>query len=136
MARIIYAEDEAMMGELVQTVLMAEGHAVGVVKDGAEVLPVITRRRPDLLILDVSMPGVTGSQVLRDVRRDPELYNLPVLMLTARTSQGDEDIARVAGASDYLRKPFAPEMLASRVQALLDRKEEQEARRTPPSRGI
>lgn len=119
MARIIYAEDDELVGELVQATLIDAGHAVGVVGNGRDALEVVKRRRPDLLILDISMPEMTGSQVLDVIRIDPELYDLPVLMLTGRRSQTEEDIALKAGATEYLRKPFDPDQLVVTVSALL-----------------
>lgn len=121
MARIIYAEDDELVAELVQATLIDAGHAVGVVKNGREALAVVQQRRPDLLILDISMPEMTGSQVLDQVRLDPRLYDLPVLMLTARRSQTEEDIALKAGATEYLRKPFDPDRLVATVDALLSK---------------
>lgn len=119
MARIIYAEDDELVGELVQATLLDAGHAVGVVNNGRQALEIVQQRRPDLLILDISMPEMSGSHVLDAVRRDPVLYDLPVLMLTGRRSQTDEDIALKAGATDYLRKPFDPDRLVVTVNALL-----------------
>lgn len=121
MARIIYAEDDELVGELVQTTLIDAGHAVGVVNNGRDALEVVQQRRPDLLILDISMPEMTGSQVLDAIRLDPQLYDLPVLMLTARRSQTEEDIALKAGATEYLRKPFDPDVLVVTVSALLNK---------------
>ena len=119
MAFIIYAEDDELMGELVQVTLMSAGHGVGVLGDGDDALQILRRRKPDLLILDINMPRMSGSEVLAAIRRDPELYNLPVLMLTARRETIDEHIARAAGANDYLRKPFDPDELIAVVNRLL-----------------
>lgn len=119
MALIIYAEDDELVGELVQTTLIDAGHAVGVVTNGRDALAIVRQRRPDLLILDISMPQMTGSQVLDQVRLDERLYDLPVLMLTARRSQTEEDMALKAGATEYLRKPFDPDQLVVTVSALL-----------------
>lgn len=119
MARIIYAEDDELVGELVQATLIDAGHAVGVVHNGRDAIEVVQQRRPDLVILDISMPEMTGSQVLDMIRRDPALYDIPVLMLTGRRSQVDEDIALKAGATEYLRKPFDPDQLAVTVDAML-----------------
>lgn len=126
MARIIYAEDDQLVGELVQAVLMDAGHAVGVVPDGKAAMAVLANRRPDLLILDMSMPEMSGSEVLDKVRRDPALYDMPVLIITGRVSVADETIARTAGATEYLRKPFDPDELTVIVDRLL-------RRRPPPS---
>lgn len=127
MALIIYAEDDELVGELVQTTLIDAGHAVGVVTNGRDALQVVQQRRPDLLILDISMPEMSGSQVLDRIRLDPQLYDLPVLMLTGRRSQIEEDIALKAGATEYLRKPFDPDMLVVTVSALLGKAVRSEA---------
>lgn len=119
MARIIYAEDDDLVGDLVQGTLIDAGHGVGLVKNGKEAVQVVRQRRPDLLILDISMPEMTGSQALDVIRRDPALYDLPVLMLTGRRGQTDEDIAIKAGATEYLRKPFDPDQLVVIVSAML-----------------
>ena len=106
MGRIILAEDEEISGTIASTVLMNAGHAVGWLKDGKEVLAALVRRPPDLAILDCNMPGMSGVMVLREMRRRTDLCDVPVLMLTARTSAADEQIARFSGADEYLTKPF------------------------------
>ena len=120
MALIFYAEDDPMMGELVQATLMEAGHAVGVLGDGEDALRALRRRKPDLAIVDMAMPQMTGSELIKIVRRDPELYDVPILVLTARRSAEDEAIARQAGANGYLRKPFEPERLVSMVNQILE----------------
>ena len=72
-----------------------------------------------MLILDCNMPGKSGIMVLRELRQSPEFYRLPVLMLTGRGSNSDEDIARYEGANDYLTKPFDPVELIDRVEELM-----------------
>ena len=120
MALIFYAEDDPMMGELVQATLMEAGHAVGVLGDGEDALRALRRRKPDLAIVDMAMPQMSGSELIKIVRRDPELYDVPILVLTARRSAEDEAIARQAGANGYLRKPFEPERLVSMVNQILE----------------
>ncbi|GMM92574.1 response regulator [Qipengyuania sp. MTN3-11] len=119
MARIIYAEDDPLVGDLVKATLIDAGHAVGVVQTGREAVDVVRFRRPDLLILDITMPEMSGSEALDLIRRDPGLYDLPVLMLTGRRGQTDEDIALKAGASEYLRKPFDCDRLVVLVESML-----------------
>lgn len=136
MARIIFADDDPIVGAIVQKTLLDAGHAVGVVENGETALAAISRRRPDLLILDITMPGMTGSEVLDRVRRDPELWDLPVLMVTGRRSQSDEDIAIRAGATDYLRKPFDPDQLIVMVEALVRQGETKGPPGTAPRRSI
>ena len=119
MGRIILADDDEIIGDLVSDAFMAAGHAVGWLKDGKSALEVVRRRAPDLLILDCNMPGMSGVMVLRDLRRSPELFDLPVLMLTGRQSDADEEILRFEGADDYLRKPFDPAELVGMAEALM-----------------
>ncbi len=119
MARIIIADDDEIVATIVCDTLFAAGHAVGWVSDGERALEVVRGRAPDLLILDCNMPGKSGIMVLRELRQSPHFYRLPVLMLTARGSTSDEEIARYEGANDYLTKPFDPVELIDRVGDLM-----------------
>lgn len=119
MARIIIADDDEIVGEIVRDALLASGHGAGLITDGAEALRVVKARRPDLLILDCNMPGLSGVLVLREVRKTPELFDLPVMMLTGRRSAQDVDIAMFAGADAYVKKPFDPEELVFKVEEIL-----------------
>lgn len=119
MARIIIAEDDDIVGEVARDALIDAGHGVGLVTDGVEALSVIRARKPDLVILDCNMPGMSGVLVLREMRGSADLCEIPVLMLTARTSRQDEDLARYAGANAYMKKPFDPEELAFKVEEIL-----------------
>ena len=122
MGRIILAEDEEISGTIATSALMNAGHAVGWLRDGSEVIDVIARRPPDLVILDCNMPGMSGVMVLREMRRRADLYDVPVLMLTARTSISDEQIARFAGANEYLTKPFDLVELVDKAEDLMSGK--------------
>ena len=119
MGRIILADDDEIVGELVSDAFRAAGHAVGWLTDGKAALEVIRRRAPDLLILDCNMPEMSGVMVLRELRRSADLFDLPVLMLTGRQSDTDEEILRFEGADDYLRKPFDPAELVNMAEALM-----------------
>lgn len=119
MARIIIADDDPLIGEIARDALMARGHGVGLVGDGAQALQVVRARRPDLLILDCNMPELTGLLALREIRNTTGLSDLPVMMLTGRRSERDVELAFYEGANDYLKKPFDPEELVFRVEELL-----------------
>lgn len=119
MARIIIAEDDEIVGAIARDALIAAGHGAGLITDGAEALRVIKQRRPDLVVLDCNMPGLSGVLLVQELRKMPAFANLPVLMLTGRRSARDEELARFAGANDYMRKPFDPEEFAYRVDELL-----------------
>lgn len=141
MSHLLYADDHAHMRTLVRDLLAAEGHTVDVVEDGAAVLarmgtragePGATGRLPDLLILDVTMPGLSGLAVCRRLKADPRTAGVPVLMLTGEGSVDDRVAGFDAGADDYLPKPFHPRELRARVDALL-RLVRREADRNPTS---
>lgn len=119
MARIILAEDDEIVAELVRDVLMGAGHGVGVLPTGAQALAVIRSRMPDLVILDCNMPEMSGLLVLREMRNSPKLAGIPVLMLTGRRSEKDVSLAMYDGANDYMKKPFDPDELVFRVEDLL-----------------
>ena len=119
MARILVADDDSLVGDVVRYALTPRGNIVGVVASGAEAVRVAESKRPDLIILDCSMPGLSGVEALRQIRNSSTAYAIPVLMLTARSSQRDEDIAMRAGANDYLRKPFDPTELLVLVERLI-----------------
>jgi len=121
MARIIIADDDEIMGEIARDALIAAGHGAGLVADGVEALRVVKARRPDLLILDCNMPKMSGVLVLRELRNSPELYDLPVMMLTGRRSTQDVDLAMFAGADAYMKKPFDLDELVFKVDELLEK---------------
>ncbi len=119
MARIILADDDPIIGDLVSMHLTRCGHVVGVVTTGNDALKACWTKRPDMMILDCGMPDMSGILVLRQIRITPEIAETPILMLTGRRSQSDENIAMHAGANDYLTKPFDLHELAFRVEDLL-----------------
>ena len=123
MARIIIADDDEIIGEIARDALVASGHGAGLVTDGAEALRVVKARRPDLLVLDCNMPEMSGVLVLRELRKMPEFYDLPVMMLTGRRSRQDEELALFAGADEYVKKPFDPDEFVFRVEELLAKRQ-------------
>jgi two-component system response regulator MtrA len=120
-ARILVADDDVDIRELVEFKLSTLGHDVIVVSDGAAAVEACQAQRPDLAVLDVMMPGVSGLEAIRVIRADPALADLPVILLTARAQESDVETGFDSGADDYITKPFSPRELASRVQALLSR---------------
>ena len=120
MARIIIADDDPIIVELVREILAKEGHIVGALEDGAHVCEVLERKQPDLLILDCVMPQKSGIEVLREIRGSELCHRIPVLMLTARGSSSDQDIAFYSGADEYISKPFDRERLAMVVNAMIE----------------
>lgn len=119
MALIIIADDDPLVCDVVRSTLSSHGYLVGVVDNGLDALRAVEAKQPDLVILDCSMPGLSGVEVLRRVKLSRGSFDTPVLMLTARSSQEDEEIAFRAGAEDYLRKPFDPAELLVIVERML-----------------
>jgi two-component system response regulator MtrA len=122
MARIIYVEDDDLVAELVKDVLTRAGHLVGVIAHGTLAFETIVFKKPDLVILDQSLPGMQGMEILTQLRQVPATYLTPILMLTGKRGDAMSDEALAAGADDYLVKPFEPEDLVRRVAAALDAK--------------
>ncbi len=118
MATILIVDDEPNIRALARAYLEAEGYTVHEAGDGPERLAVFRRARPDLVILDIMLPGMNGLDVLHQIRRESEVY---VLLLTARSEEADRVIGLTAGADDYLTKPFSPRELVARVRAILRR---------------
>ena len=121
MALILLADDDELVGDVVRATLSARGHVVGLVGNGADAVRVVELKQPDLVILDCTMPELPGIEALRQIRLSRTAYRTPVLILTARRSEMDEEIAMRAGANDYLRKPFDPDELIVRVESLLEK---------------
>lgn len=119
MARIILADDDPVIGQLIANAMFDAGHALGVVGDGATALKLMRARAPHLAIIDCGMPIMSGVELVRAMRCDGQLCHVPILMLTARHSDADEALAFAAGANDYLRKPADLDQLVGRVDALL-----------------
>ena len=119
MARIIIADDDEIAGSIARDALADAGHVVGLVGDGRDALAAIRAKSPDLVVLDCNMPELSGLLVLRAMRDDKAMWNIPVLMLTGRQSDRDVELARYEGAGDYMKKPFDPDELVFRVEELL-----------------
>ncbi len=119
MARILIADDDELIAELASEVLIDAGHACGWVTHADAAWECAHHRRPDILLLDQSMPGESGLTLLRRLRWSPLLYDLPVIMFTGMNGAEDEAQAIYAGAQDFLSKPFDPEVLVERVTRIL-----------------
>lgn len=123
MKTILLIEDDRDIVELVRYNLEKEGYRVTAVGDGTSGLAQLRKSPPDLLILDLMLPKISGLEVCKEVRREPSLNRLPILMLTARSEEADRVVGLELGADDYVTKPFSPRELAARVKALLRRVE-------------
>jgi len=135
--RVLLIEDDRDIVELVRYNLEREGFQVASAMDGASGLAQIRKTPPDILLLDLMLPKLSGLDICKEIRRDTSLNKLPILMLTARGEEADRVVGLEMGADDYVTKPFSPRELGARVKALLRRTEPiNEPRRVIESRGL
>jgi DNA-binding response OmpR family regulator len=119
---VLVADDDEDILELVSFRLERAGYEVLTARDGADALATAQERQPDLAVLDVMMPGLNGYEVTQRLRADDATRDIPVILLTARVQEADVNRGFEAGADDYLRKPFSPQELRARVQAVIARR--------------
>jgi two-component system, OmpR family, phosphate regulon response regulator PhoB len=127
-AHILVVDDEPDISALVAYHLARDSYRVRTVADGREAIEAVERERPDLIVLDLMLPGMSGLDVLRELRGRPDFESVPVILLTARKEEDDRVEGLRLGADDYLSKPFSPQELVLRVGAVLRR-----VRQHPPA---
>jgi DNA-binding response OmpR family regulator len=130
MSRILVAEDDPDIASLLGHYLQRAGFEADMVSSGRDVLPRIRKAPPDLLLLDIMLPGLDGLEVCRAVRSDPQTAAIPIIMVTAKGEESDRIVGLELGADDYITKPFSPNEVIARIRALLRR-----AHRTGPPDG-
>ena len=121
MSRIVVVEDDTDIAEVVSHHLRKAGYETEVITSGNEVLSRLLHIPPDLVILDLMLPGMNGIEVCRAIRNEKRISNIPIIMLTAKVSESDRIIGLEIGADDYVTKPFSPKELVARVGAVLRR---------------
>jgi CheY-like chemotaxis protein len=122
MAKILVAEDERDIRDLVAFTLRFAGHEVVTVENGAEVVEQAPLVMPDLIMMDVRMPRMTGYEACTALKQDPRVANIPVVFLSAKGQEAEIQTGLELGAAEYLLKPFMPNELTERVDQLLARK--------------
>jgi len=123
--QILVVDDEADILELVRFNLSREGFQITCAETGEDALKLVKANPPDLLLLDLMLPGIDGLEVARLIKYDPKIRHIPIIMLTAKGEETDVVTGLELGADDYVTKPFSPRVLTARVKAVLRRK-------TPP----
>jgi two-component system, OmpR family, response regulator MprA len=123
-AHILVVDDDPRITDLLRRILAYEGYSVAIAASGSEALDRSLERPPELVVLDIMLPGLDGLEVAQRLRTAGD--NVPILMLTARDTVADRVKGFETGADDYLVKPFAPEELVARVKALLRRSQEEQ----------
>lgn len=116
---VLLIEDEPNIIEAISFILSRDGWSVRTHSKGHDAVEEVRRQAPDLVILDVMLPGRSGYEILADIRADPALVDLPVLMLTARGQRKDREMAERAGASRYMTKPFSNAEMLEAVRTMV-----------------
>ncbi len=119
--RIVVVEDEEKVISIIRAVLSREGFYIKSAPDGISGLKLIREEIPDLLILDLMLPGLDGFDVCREIRMDPRTAQIPIIILTCKSEELDRVLGLELGADDYITKPFSPRELLARVKAVLRR---------------
>ena len=119
MAKILIAEDERDIRELITFTLRYAGHEVSQAANGEEALTLAKQVIPELILMDVRMPKMTGYEACRHIKADDTLKNIPVVFLSAKGQETEIQTGLEVGASDYILKPFAPDQLIKRVSEIL-----------------
>lgn len=117
--RILVVEDEESLLKLESILFTSKGYAVTGVRDGKSALDAIAADRPDLVVLDVMLPGLDGFEVCRAIKENPVTSSIPVVMLTAKKSSNDLERGRLAGADAYLTKPFKSVKVLEVIEGLI-----------------
>ena len=123
MTLVLLVDDDPLIADIVDAGLRQAGYTVGVLSDGRGVLDVVEFKKPALVILDCAMPLMPGIEVLHRIRSSKACFGLPILMLTARGSPADRDIAMRAGATSYMHKPFKIDQLVMRIDRMIEERQ-------------
>ena len=126
-AKILLIEDEEDIASLIKLQADLSGYKVQVETDGLNGYRAVEREMPELIILDIMLPGLNGLDVCRKIKNHPELKQIPIILVSAKSEELDVILGLELGADDYVTKPFSPKILFSRVKAVLRRKTEPEA---------
>lgn len=119
MAKILIAEDERDIRDLITFTLRFAGYEVVAASNGEEAVNLAQQERPDLILMDVRMPRMTGYEACAAIKADPALKDIPVMFLSAKGQESEIQAGLSAGATEYLLKPFAPDQLTARIQTIL-----------------
>lgn len=133
MEKILIADDEQLMRQLVIDFLQPEGYEMLEAADGKEALQIYHEQHPDLVLLDVMMPGYDGWTVCREIRRES---SVPIMMLTAKGEEIDQLFAYDLGVDEYITKPFSPKILVAKIKALLRRTQKEETEQIAAADGV
>ncbi len=124
--KILIVEDEKDIIKMLEYNLKKEGYRVNDARDGEDALDLAVRQHPDLILLDLMLPGIDGLEVCRTLKKEGKTSSIPIIMLTAKSQESDKVVGLELGADDYITKPFSPRELIARIKAVLRRATEKE----------
>lgn len=124
--KVLVVDDEPDIGELLKYNLEQEGFEVLVLQQGEKVLPTLEKEPIELVILDLMLPGISGIELCKQLKRSQKFENLPIIILSAKSSETDKIVGLEMGADDYMTKPFSPREAVARVKAVLRRSEDRD----------
>jgi CheY-like chemotaxis protein len=126
--RILYVEDNFQNKRLVKKVLVAKGYEVLEAEDGLQGIAIAARERPDLILMDINMPGIDGMEATSRLKSSPDLSHIPIIALTANAMRGDRERILAAGCDDYLQKPVDNTKLVELIERFLKQPEPTEVK--------
>ena len=124
--KILIVEDEKDIIKMIEYNLKKEGYKVIDARDGEDALDLAVREYPDLILLDLMLPGIDGLEVCKSLKKESKTSSIPIIMLTAKSQESDKVVGLELGADDYITKPFSPRELIARIKAVLRRVAEKE----------
>ena len=124
--KVLLVEDEAPIREMLRYTLMKEGYTLREAADVEQARPILAEYKPDLILLDWMLPGMSGADYARRIRSDPDTRDIPIIMLTARGKEADKVRGLDIGADDYMTKPFSTKELLARIRAVMRRTQNQD----------
>lgn len=124
--KILIVEDEKDIRKMLDYNLEKEGYKTVITDDGEEAIRVVNKERPDLILLDLMLPGMDGLEVCKTLKKDTKTSSIPIIMLTAKTQESDKVVGLELGADDYVTKPFSIRELIARIKAVIRRMKEKE----------
>lgn len=124
--KILIVDDEKDIVKMLDYNLKKEGYRTALAYDGEDALEMAKKEHPDLIVLDLMLPGMDGLEVCKSLKKEPKSASIPIIMLTAKTQEADKIVGLELGADDYITKPFSPRELIARIKAVLRRVKEKD----------
>jgi two-component system, cell cycle response regulator DivK len=117
--RILVVEDQEDNRQIIRDMLTATDYELTEAANGEEALAAVARERPDLILMDIQLPGIDGYEATRRIKADPSLNSIPIIAVTSYALSGEEQKARAAGCDDYVAKPYSPRLFLAKIRELL-----------------